>query len=342
LAVLLTNFHMPAGNAADLLAVSFGTQEAVSVSVITTNRSLTHLSIVHPSCEECVFSKNGAAIVALSVSFKASPSIGSVKPFTFWAVPRVLSAHFDPIGISIIVRFDQATNRANMLAVNTSCAALLSRASAMLLGTSGVACIWRADDVLEVKLGPDAALTAGSELQVQAGGNIKSANGVSQACASSFVVQASETPVRPTIVVSGTSVVDRCSDTYIQATSNSPRALTYTWSSSNEAINEQLRGYTGPRPVYDLRVLDTPVSMYVSGVDFLHRTSEMAEFVVMRQSSAVPHITFFPPTTSIYADQEVLVTALAEFSDCKIRERELLFEWTQILNNEPRIPPGMA
>jgi len=252
----------------------------------------------------------------------------------------VLSANFGPIGTSIIVRFDQATNRANMVATQTSCANILTPATAALVGTSGVACVWRADDVMEVKLGTHATVTPGSELQVQASGGIKSANGVSQPCASRFTVQVPETPVRPTIVVSGTNVVDRCSDTYVEATSNSPRALSYKWSSSNEAVNEQLRGYTGQRPALDLTVLDTPVSIYVYAVDFLRQASEVVEFVVTRQSAAVPQITFFPPITSTYADQEVLVTALAEFSECKIPETELLFEWTQVLQEEPMIPAG--
>jgi hypothetical protein len=341
--VILTNFFVPAGNTADLLAVSFGTQTAASVSVISTNQSMTQLSIVPSSCNQCVFTR-GAAMVDLSVSFKASRTwIGSITPFTFWAVPRVSSARFDPIGIAIIIRFDQATNRANTVAAHTqtSCAGILSPASLSALGTSGVSCIWRAEDVMEVNMGPDATVTVGSALQIQASANITSANGVSQRCSSSFVVQVPETPVRPTIVVSGTAVVDRCSDTHIEATSNSPRALRYIWSSSHEAINEQLRGYTGPRPVFDLRVLDTPVSIYVYGVDFLYRTSDVTEYIVVRQTSAVPHITFFPPNTSTYADQEVLVTARAEFSDCTVIEKDLLFEWTQIQDDQQKIPAGM-
>jgi hypothetical protein len=94
--------------------------------------------------------------------------------------------------------------------------------------------------------------------------------------------------------------------------------------------------------VYDLRVLDTQVSIYVYGLDFLQQSSDVAEFVVLRQSAAVPQITFFPPTTVTYADQDVLVTAQAAFSACKIPETELIFEWTQIKasSSDPTIPAG--
>jgi hypothetical protein len=326
LSVTLTNFLVPAGNPTDLLAVSFGSVAAASVSVVSTNRSLTVLSITPPSCSQ----------------FKANPSISGATRFTFWAAPQVSSARFDPIGTLIVVRFDQTTNRAGMTATDNTCGMVFSAESVALLGSSGLVCVWRADNVLEVKLGTGATVTPGSQLNVQGARSIRSSNAVSPACTSRFTVQLPEVPVRPTIIVSGTSVVDRCSQTSIEATSNSPRSLNYTWSSNNDAISEQLRGQTGSRPVYDLRVLDTQVSVFVYGVDFLRQASEIAEFVVLRQSSAVPQITFFPPVTVTYAEQDVLVTAQAEFSSCKMPETTLIFEWRQIkaTNTDPTIPAG--
>jgi hypothetical protein len=194
---------------------------------------------------------------------------------------------------------------------------------------------------MEVKLGADATILPGSELHVQGTGAVQSANAVSHACTSRFTVQVPEMPVRPSITVSGISVVDRCSDTHIEATSNSPRALTYKWSSSDSDINEQLRGYTGAMPVYDLQVLETLVSIYVYGVDFLQQASEVAEFVVTRQSGAVPQISFYPPTTVTFADQDVLISAQAKFSECNVQEAQLLFEWSQVSQNGLTIPAGV-
>jgi hypothetical protein len=116
--------------------------------------------------------------------------------------------------------------------------------------------------------------------------------------------------------------------------------MVFTWSSSNEAINQQLRGYPGARPAINLGMLDAPVTIHVYGTDFLQQTSRVVEFVITRRSEPAPQITFFPPATVTYADQEVLVTALAEFSECGIPETALLFEWTQVDNGDERIPAG--
>jgi hypothetical protein len=228
-----------------------------------------------------------------------------------------------------------------MQATQANCAHIFTAESISQLGSLDLSCTWRADNVLEAKLGSDATITPGSELEVLANSNIRSANSVSQPCTSRFTVQVPETPVQPEITVSGTNVIDVCSSLYsMEVTSNSLRDLTYVWSSSQEAINAQLLGYTGPRAVIDMRLLDTSVSIYVYGIDFLQQASKTIELVPMRRSAAVPQIAFSPPSTTIFADQEALLTALAEFSECKLPEAQLLFEWSQVSNQQHQIPAG--
>ena len=172
LTVVMTNF-LVTGNPADVLLVSFGNLRPLSVTVLSSNSSVTELIIEPPSCDdECSFS-SGAAAVGLSIALKANPSMGAAVPFTFWAAPNVVEARFDQIGTTISIVFDQATDKASMRTMDKQCDLLFSQDSLAQMGSlEAPTCVWRSDRELVVMLGSDADISAESEIEILSSGSI--------------------------------------------------------------------------------------------------------------------------------------------------------------------------
>ncbi len=324
------------GAATDALSVTFGSRAAESFSVVSTNSSLTILSIVPPAfnCASCVYTA-GAAATTLSVFSKTDPALGATTPFTFWAPPQIVSAAFDAVGAQILVRFDQATNRANMQPSDSACGLIFSNNTLEPLGDSGgLKCVWQTSQVLAITLGKRASVAPGQVLSVGGTRALRSLNEVSQRSASTITVASPDVPAQPDITLSGTSVLDRCTDVDIEVISSGPRPLAYTWFSDNANVQRQLLGYTGSQPVIDITDFDVEIAISVYGVDFLKQSSKTQTIRVTKLSSAVPSLSFFPPSSNVFNNEATVVTAIAQFSSCKMAKSDLIFSWRQVLSDD--------
>ena len=163
---------------------------------------------------------------------------------TYWRAPRILSAKFDALGAAVVLVTDQDTDGQGSV---TCASALVSLGGS--LGT-GAECVWRAPARLAVVLGRGATILPGERVRLLAGAgaDVRSANGVSDAMAQQeVVVQVPAQPAAPTLLLTGPSEIGACDTAHFHASGNSPRPLTFAWSSrTHPALAANLSAVTGP------------------------------------------------------------------------------------------------
>jgi hypothetical protein len=259
--------------------------------------------------------------------------------FTYYTPPSIISALLDSAGLSILVTFDQLTNRAGATVATLDCARIFPAITSF--GT-GVRCVWQAEDSLVVFLGTGASITPGDVLAVNATSNLRGKNGASDAATISFPVSVTSTPQPPLLTVTGPNSIDACSSLEVRAAASSPRPLLYRWRCLNdEALDVVLRALSGPVFVSgegtpELRFMDKTYQIAVEATDFLGATSRRVTALVSKTSVPSPQISFTPPSLSVMRNEVALIKAEAFFSACPSDTSQLVFTWLQV--SGPSIP----
>jgi hypothetical protein len=287
-----------------------------------------------PGCNSCKFER-GFSEVLLSVSLKGDRMRGATTRFRYFSAPSIESASFDPIGTSIIVSFEQSTDRGNMEPGNSDCGSILEEKILPLLAkfAKDATCVWEVDNMLNIFLGPGATILPSDPITIR-DGTLRSKNSVSGPCTSSFPLSAPDFAIAPTVTVSGSNEIDPCSDLKLRAIAASPRPLMFAWSCRNDdTLNKVLRSVT-TSIVYlnagtqEMQAMDKTYEIAVVAINFLGVSSAPVVFPVLKKSSPAPLLSFVPPTLSMFRDESSLVKVVATFSKCPIEKGKLMFSWS--------------
>jgi hypothetical protein len=293
--VNITNMMVPTTQqAADTLDVTFGALPAPSVFLVSSDARVTSVLVTPPDymCLQCSYLR-GEARVLLTVSSKQGTPRSASTSFSFYSAPSVLLCRFDTKGTSILLTFDQVTNRAGMSFTDNDCSRILTASSLAGMGVSPK-CVWQSSsDSMAINLGHSATLLPGFPVSFLPG-MLRSANGVSGASQVSAVVQVPSVVARPIVTISGKSTIDACSDLDLEAVAASPRPLRFVWTANNAEVAAQLRtvdvsSVSFPYPTNFLE----PGKSYVFTViayDFLGIASAPSSFELNIVSSALPQV----------------------------------------------------
>lgn len=112
------------------------------------------------------------------------------------------------------------------------------------------------------------------------------------------------------------------------------RPLLYSWTSNDESIAQQLLRYSGASAEFEMTVFDVSVTVSVRGTDFLGQVSDWVSTEVTRLSGAAPIVSFSTESTNKFWDEEIFITALAEFSRCPLPKTALIFAWSHVVDPE--------
>ena len=299
----------------------------------------TILKVVSPPFDGVI--TGGMSEAALEIRLKTSVTAGAVyNGFAYFAAPEIVSASMDASGTSIFVEFDQHTNRAEMSASTNNCGIILDQACIGQLG-AGAACIWGSDRSLLILLGSDASVVPGPSSTIEiAVGILKSKNEVSGYSEAIAIVSAPQLAQAPAFSAMGPGTIDPCGDLEITTSYSSPRPLTFEWGCLNdEGLAQAIRTNTG-QSLYlasgtaEMSEVDKEYQITIRATNFLGASSDLLVFTVLKKGSPAPVVMFDPPVLSVYRDEEVLITALVQFSRCPLPTGSIAFAWTQISGPE--------
>ena len=79
-----------------------------------------------------------------------------------------------------------------------------------------------------------------------------------------------------------------------------------------------------------MTTLDKTYMINVVAVDFLGTSSASAVYSVLKQSSPGPTFVFSPSSTLIFRNNPILISGVAEFSECPIPHEALIYKWRQV------------
>ena len=294
-----------------------------------------------PSCNNCK-TNQGIVEVVVSVSLKGNPMRGAKTSLRYYSSPTILSAMFDFMGTSIIVRFEQNTDQGGMNSTNSYCAQILDAQTVNILASKSedAACVWESSDVLNVFLGSGAQISPGDSIVIRED-TLQSSNLISGPCVSCTApVSAPAYAVAPIVTVKGSAEIDPCSELELRAMADSPRPLEFSWSCRNDAVlDEALRSVKDALVFFEagtkeMSVLDKSYEILVVATNFLGTSSEPVLFTVRKKGSPAPLLTFIPPTVSMYRDESSLVNVVAKFSNCPIEKGKMIFAWKLISATE--------
>ncbi|KAJ1473645.1 hypothetical protein T484DRAFT_1835196 [Baffinella frigidus] len=343
--VTITNFLISTALAAsDQITVTFGSEAAAAVTILSSNGTLTVLMITPPSyeCASCSYA-GGVAAVELAVVSRTDASRGASSPFTFWTAPVVSTIAMDQLGLQLVVTFDHSTNRASMSSSDRSCGQVFADETAFAkmsgstaLGGSAPTCVWATALTLNVFLGVGATLVPGDALTLTPG-VVRSANLVSLYSSSAATsVAAPEFLKEPSLSVSGPTTIDQCSLLNLKAASDSPRPPDFAWSCLNhDGLNAALRAFTTSQVdlasgTPEMTDLDTTYEIGVTATDMFGSVSKLVVFKVFKASAPAPQLYFQPASVAVTRDLVAEVRAVTVFSQCTDAKSEMLFQWAQI------------
>ena len=342
--VALTNFPLASDlSIFDQVSCTFGSFDALDLAFASVDdnfkcseEGITCLRLTQPPCDACTF-QDGALAVDLTVTMITDVTRGATSSFTFWSAPAMMHARINTVGTAVSVRFDQATDMASMTGKDSSCKSIVDEGTALLLAAdiAETACIWEGADSLSIFLGKGATFSPGDILAIKPG-VLKSINGVSQASSAAIELQGPEYPIKPVVSLMGTSAIDPCSELWLTALADSPRALSFKWSCSNDKTLDQKLSQVVGAELYlaegtpEMTEQDKIYDISVVATDFLGMTSDTVVMSVLKVSSAAPKLTFDPPTNQLkkFREESVMVKVVAEFSKCPIEKGSLVFEWS--------------
>lgn len=322
------------------LQVDFGGSSGSVLNVSNTVQNIIDVGIRAPLFNS--FSGSSAAVVMVIQSQDRSVLVST--PWEFWKSPSIVRVHFNTLGTQIAVRFDQATDRGGLA---FACEDLLANETKSILGEQFV-CMWADDKSMTITLGRKASAQVEDKLTVL-GQKIKSKNRISSSMPeNSISISRPEIVQIPRIQVQGPTTIDPCSSLTIYALGISPRALSFSWSCSNDDNLNRFLGTLRPSVstlalgsgTRDMAMLDKTYVISVVATDFMGSTSEPATIRVLKKSSAAPQFMFSPPLHEIFRNQPVLITGDAEFSECSTSKPVMKYTWRK--TSGPSLPQALS
>jgi cysteine-rich repeat protein len=348
--LVITNFPVDATTVeqiAETVTVYFGPIMANNVIVSVDANGRFSISFAPPpayTCETCLF-EDGEAVVPVIVS--VGGKILSIDTYTYHETPDVESVRFSTTGNTIQVLFDISTNRAGFLD-KFNCLELLT--SVQGFGGEGLSCTWKGAKQLTIFLGRDAAVLPGDIIRLREGKLRNRAGFSATLIPLEQEIRMPRIPRNPgPAMLSGPQEVDMCSSMKLHFEVASPRALIYSWTSTDAALNAFLRTHwsaslTLPSSVPRF-VLEANVEYEISvrATDFLGQRSETLTHVVTKKNYAAPQIVVsaFPTYMS---HQDVILRGSAKFSSCAVREEAIVFSWELVaaasdsIGHSPTVP----
>jgi hypothetical protein len=274
-----------------------------------------------------VFSGSSATVDML---IRQDNSVLVSTRWEIWNAPSIASINFNTMGNQVQVRFDQATDRGGLAIV---CNSLL--ANEVEFFGSGFSCVWTDSKLMTITLGRGASAKVDDALIV-IGQRLKSENGLSLLMpTSSERISLPEIVQIPRIQVWGPTTIDSCSSLSLLAKGVSPRALSFSWSCSND---ENLNRYLSTRPANmsslnfgsatpEMEALDKTYVISVVATDFMGLKSEPATLRILKKGSASPQFVFSPPLHEISRNKPILIKGDAEFSECPVPREAMMYTW---------------
>ena len=334
--VTVINYAIPQSLVEGIL-VKFDQISADMVESLDSTMGRSRLQLTPPSfdCSSCV-TENGFATVTLSIILRSTDELIVSSSYTFWAPPKLADCRFSSVGTSLLLTFDQQTNRAGM-DDGRDCSLLLSESTVMQLGMNPE-CIWTSDSSLTVVLGLQPTIAPGDTLHVRAGGqsNLKGINLISAHSETSRTIGAPAVAIPPYVELKAKDVIDPCSSLEMRATAFSPRPPLYTWGCENdEVLNGYLSTQTGDT-IYlapgtpSMPILDKTYKVTLVVTDFMGSTSPVLYLSIFKKSAATPQIQFTPPFLTVTRNDEVEINGEAVFSDCPTEKVDMIFRWQQV------------
>ena len=324
----LTGYKFSSQSFSELITVRFGELLAPATRFIEYNQSGNIIAVSPPNytCSNCLFNSGNAKVILRLLYTAESSEIARIS-YTFWGPPRIETAIFNSAGTSILISFDQPTNRASMNGTFSNCTYLFEENGFGI----GPDCSWQADDQITILLGDRPSIIPGSKIQVKRSALLRSSNEISPSSTAMAVVSAPS--LVPELIISGVTVVDLCSPLEIRAYLPSPRPVVYSWSCLNDAVFDAYLGsVSGPVLSLDsgtpqMQSSSMTYTIAVSARSFLSSSSKTATINVLKQSGPAPPVQFIPSTLSTTRDKGVLVSGLPDFSSCPAAQDNLAFEW---------------
>jgi hypothetical protein len=148
-----------------------------------------------------------------------------------------------------------------------------------------------------------------------------------------FIITAPLVAESNTVVLQGSTVIDPCSSVVITALFDSPRELTYNWSSQNDAI---LNFAISKERKADIQVapstLQTPGKSYiilVSVTNFLGFSWSSLPFELLFDASESLKIAILPLfKTKFDFTDDIEILTYVQFSSCKSPRNDIAYRWS--------------
>ena len=328
--VSVSNLPVTVAGAADEVSVSFAGVSAQAFSIESIVGNLMTLRIT-PPVYTLSGTDDGFAAAYMTVSLRSNAAMFAETRVEFYSAPT-FSAEFDGKGTSVILTFDQDTDRASMGVSTSDCTLMLSLTVISSLGTEPK-CIWKTDSEASIVLGRGAIIVPGDSVSIK---SVRSRNKVSQPSSASAVIAASpDTPV-PLLKVRAPAEVDPCSPLELLGVAESPRTLIYTWRClDDETLNAALELVPGDTVTLaagtpEMPGIDRSYTITVRVTDFMGIQSEEVAVMVYKKSTAGPSIIFSPSSLSTFTSEPVLIRAEAVYSSCPVAKEAMVFSWSQL------------
>ena len=315
LVISISNFPLFADSALmdQVLAKFEGGADALAIEleVASCPAQTTCLRLLVPPCIGCQF-EGGARKVSVKVGFKADTSRSSNVLYTYWKAPSILSAKLGAAGISIVMTFDQATNRGAMQLEDRNCSRILEPHQVGLLAAhpSDASCAWSPSNVsLTILLGPGATIVPGDILAIQHD-KLKSHNSLSDWSVAWAKVLAPDYPEPPQLSITGSSEIDPCSSLEIRASVVSPRPAVFSWSCSNDAhLAQALSTLAGPVAYFEAGTAemlhtDKTYRIIVTATTFLGKATRV-HLVFKKASGSLHVLSDFTPNPAMQRDSRL-------------------------------------
>ena len=335
--VTIANF--PVSNAQDV-RISFGTVPAYIANFTSTAAGVT-IVIFNPVS---YVPNRGSPFAPILLSLRGSNTVtagkgcsatstGCSAAYTTSArlnfAPGVNSVVFDVGRSSLLVTFDQPTNKGGVAVGSTDCGQIVSSAN---FGT-GAACVWQSPEVYRILLGADAAIAEGSTLTLVSG-KIRAASGNSPYTDALTVWvgrDCTENPA-PTAAITAPTELSPCADLTLSSAGSTPGPYDHVWSCPNDAALNSYLSLVNSATHTVPGVYVSAQKTYLITLQLRAKAtlSNIATASVTRR--ALPITTVVIEGSRTYREgQPIALTAVAEASGCPVATAAVTYTWK--LNN---------
>ena len=206
------------------------------------------------SISTAIVTAGGDCFVDITMNNATLPNSPFAPHLLLASPPVALTSQFSSTARTILVQFDEATDRAGTFEP-VECEFYFTDAAAATLG-DGKECLWQGDKDLLIVLGADATVTADDTLMLTSAASspsIRTKLGNSRATSGGITVAAPANPVTPSVAIAAADSYGNCDEIVLDASGTSGgagREMTYTWGLEPNvpdftSLSAMMRGQTG-------------------------------------------------------------------------------------------------